>query len=638
MKTFSLSAKLFYKSNFLLISYVLFLVGIILNFIRVFQSLSSYNQTAFDFLSETVGMSIFCTAFFMFFSYEFFSKTKSSNIEECLTSVKGGRFKLLLGQIAVVALLILAVTVCSVLCNLVYPHTDIRNGDYVLHMLYSIFVYLFAVPFTGSLMGIGLSFTFKRLPGYLIMVVFLLLSSPLSGMISHLVSSSTLSKVDIAPCFDIFNIYPLNLDFASLYSFGISLLPYKLATIFFWLLAAVALVLWKLSKPVNRIMRITSLGCAVACVANFLVVFAPVSKVDMSTRVNGTLYSDKAYYRALYDGKYPKEQAAEFEVLQYDLQLTVKNKLYAEAKLKIDNPNLKTYPFTLYHNFKIKNITDQNGTFLSFKQENDRVEVYSSGQPLTTLHFTYSGYNTRFYSNTQGVFLPGYFAYYPIAGYRNVFSSDYQAYAKTLLAKDTDFTLTVNTKKQVFTNLSQSSNGTYTGKTNGLTVMSGFLDSKTVQGIEVVYHPFNTGEYNETRLQKDIDKFLKVENTDSIKKILVAPNVNQTYDSTVIFSDYVITEQVMALDTNYFYASMHSFKVKLYFYQKMYLEDREEFNRSVESEKNYPPQLDKICTLLLEKITLLGEDTVISQTNEYLFNGGDTRTIVEFLNQLDKAA
>lgn len=638
MKTFSLSSKIFYKNTVFLIIYIFFISLTNANFIRIFQGVFTYNQPAFVFLSETLMTSIFCTIFFLFLSYEFFIKTKSSHMDECIAVTPRGQIKLLLSEMFLIIILILTITVTTVIYNFIYPNTELHNSKYILHMLCSIFVYLFLVPLTGACIGACASLVFKRLSAYLFMITFVLLGSPLMSTIAYAVSEATMTKVNITPLFDLFNIFPLNLDYSPIYNFGISLLPYKLEAIFFWLFAAVCLTLFKILKPARFATKIITLCCTVLCVLNLVFFFLPSSKVDMSFRVDGTLMSDHDYYSELYKSGYPDEQKAEFQVLSYDLDITVKNQLKAEAILKIDKDDLPVYRFTLYHNYKIKKITDQNNQTLKFKHNNDHVEVYSSDKSLSEIHFTYSGYNTRFYSNIQGIFLPGYFAYYPISGFRNVYSSDKQHYSELLLSEDVDFHLTVNSNQEIFTNLEKNDNDSYSGRTNGLTIMSGFLKSTTVKGIEIIYPYFNTEEYNENQLKKDIENFIEVKKDDVVKKIFVVPNVNQKSDSVVAYSDYITTTQVMALPDQYINTKMLKFKSKIYLYQKIYLEDRESFNNFLKSEENYPPEIDKICTLYQENINLFGEEIVIEKTNQYIFNNNDTRSVADFLKQLKQSS
>lgn len=633
MKTFCESSKLFYKNKFLSIAYCLLFLAVNYWFASSLTGLMTYEQNALIFLGETLMVSIFCAVFFMFISYEFFVKAKSSGIEECLAAAGKGRIKLLLSQFALIVILIGIIAVTAVIYNLAYPKTDIHCGEYIAHMVSSIFVYLFMVPLAGALIGMSVSLLSKRLHSYLIMIAFALLSSPLGGLIAFTVVDAAGAKYDFAPVFDIFNMYPVDLDFTPNYSFGMSLLPYKIEGIMFWIFVSLAVVLFKTAKKSQLALRITALLCAAAGVINFAAFYSPSSKIDKSYRADATLFGDSFYYDELYKNGYPEEEEGNFNVLSYNLSIEAKNQLYAEAKVKPDKGDLPVYKFTLSHSYKIKDITNQDNEPLKFSREADRIEIYSE-KPLSEINFTYKGYNPRFFSNTQGIYLPGYFAYYPIPGFKNLYTSDIQGHKVNTLPYDTEFNVTVKSRKEVFTNLDSDGKGGFSGKTNGLTVMSGFLKTTVVNGIEVIYPYFNTSEYRESALQKDMDNFMKVKGDDNVKKILIAPNLNQSGDSIAIFSDYITAEQVSSLETMYEEFKIPQFKRALYIVQHFYTEDREAFDIWLQNEIEYETREEGKYNLYKEKIELLGEEKVKSETTKYLYDNSDKRTITEFLKEL----
>ncbi len=493
-------------------------------------------------------------------------------------------------------------------------------------------MYMFLVPLTGALLGMAAALSLKPLFAYSIMVLFALFSSPLGGMLAFLVSEATREAVDIFFLFDFFNIFPLDLDWTPLYAFGISLLPYKIAVILFWMLVSLAVVVLKVTKPSQRLLRGVACVCIIACLVNAVVGLWPSSRVDRSYRLDGVLFGDSMFYSSMYTGNNNEEEIpAEFRVTEYVLDVKVKEQLYVTAKIKVDTTNLAIYPFTLYHNYKVQSIRDQNGVALSFRQDIDLVEVYSNGV-LSELVFTYSGYNSRFYSNSQGVFLPGYFAYYPIAGQWHIMTSDFQSMATHVLPYETEFFLTVSSPKEIFTNLPSDGDGRFAGKSNGVTMMSGFFESTTVEGVEIIYPTFNTQEFSAENLAQDVQAFLEIEQ--NVDKILIAPNVNQHSDTIVGFSDYLLTTQLTILPQNYaLYTKVLDKKRTLYYYWDMYLNNREALDTYVEKEKGLTKD-QRTATLFKKKVEQLEEDVLRKKIEDYLFDGNDTRSFVRFLNEL----
>lgn len=632
MKTFLLSSKLFYKNIFLVLAYCLFLGFVNYNFYQAFKGVLVYDQPSFLFLSETMGLSMFCSIFFMFFSYEFFIKLRAARLEECLKATGSGRIRLFLSQFIVIVILIIVIAVTTVAYNFAYPLIDLQNSEYIMHMLKSIFIYMFIVPLVAALLGACISMAFKRLKAYLLLILFSLLSSPIAAGIAFTVTDATNYTVDIFPFFDIFNIYPSNLEWSPNYMFGLTLLPYIIELLLFWIFAFIAVIIFKMSKNHRYTIKAICAVCAVVSLASLVLFLQPSSKFDMSMRPGSGRDSDLYYF---YNQNFkPKEEVADFEVLGYDLDIDVNNQLNVSATLKVDKTELRTYKFTLYHRYKIKNVTDQDNASLNFNQDNDYVEVFSN-EPLTEIVITYSGFNSRFYSNSQGIFLPGYFPYYPIPGYKKVYSVDRQCFNKLSLSNEADFNMTIKSQKPVYTNLDLNGDGIYSGKSNGLTIMSGFFKSVVSNGIEVVYPHFDTTEFTLAKIDQDIKTFLEIKKDDrTIKKIFIIPDVNLRNDSIAVYSDHMTTKQLLWLPEMYVYTKINDEKHSLYSLQDIYLNRKDTFEEILASEANYPPEFERTYTIYREKIGLLGEEAVIQKTNFYLYDGNDTRTVIEFLNQL----
>lgn len=634
MKTFALSSKLFYRNAWLLAAYGLFFGYIQWDFYQMLISMPRFHQSALAYLSNTLAMSIFCTIFFMLFGYLLFSKSQKAHLDECLAAIKGAKSRLIISQLALVVGLILLITLSTVAYNMLYPETNVHNADYIRHMFSSVFVYMFLSPLVGALLGLCVAQLKNSLVSYLLMILFAFLSSPLVSFLSYPLYDATHRQVNIESAFDIFNLYPLALDWAPNHVFGISLLPYKLEALCFWGLLALAIVLWKSSHRSERTARGLAVLCAVAGLVNLALFFTPSSKVDMSNRISGTLFGDQHFYSRYYDGKVPKEAAADFDVLQYNLDVRVRNQLSVTATLTIDKTDLPAYTFTLYRGYTVHQVLDQDGRALSFVQDVDHITVKPSA-PVSSLRFTYSGFGERFYSNLQGVCLPGYFAYYPIAGRWNIMTQYGLEYTQNLLPHDTDFHVTVDYPHKIYTNLAADDTGGFTGKTNGLTLLSGFLTDTVIDGVEVVYPHFDTIEYSADLLRQKIEAFTKLNGSRAVKKILIVSDINQNTDAVVCYSDYITATYLSIIPDVYEVAKIPSRKQNLYQCQDAYMHDRDSFLDSVQYEKEVevtdPPIL---YTTYQQKVNELGENKVAEKVTAYLHDQNDIRTDIEFLNDL----
>ena len=90
--------------------------------------------------------------------------------------------------------------------------------------------------------------------------------------------------------------------------------------------------------------------------------------------------------------------------------------------------------------------------------------------------------------------------------------------------------------QKVFSNLQETTKNTFTGKTTGLTLLSGLVEETTYRGITVVYPYLDHTQYKEEFLSKEVDLFL-AENGPALKKLMILPNINQQNEA--IFNDYM---------------------------------------------------------------------------------------------------
>lgn len=80
----------------------------------------------------------------------------------------------------------------------------------------------------------------------------------------------------------------------------------------------------------------------------------------------------------------------------------------------------KEFDFTLYRNYKIRSLNSND--LKSYAQNGDFIHI-EFNKPIknTNIEIKYSGYHPNLYSNNQAVVLPGYFAWYPMAGEKQLY-------------------------------------------------------------------------------------------------------------------------------------------------------------------------------------------------------------------------
>ncbi|MCM1487811.1 MAG: hypothetical protein NC203_05525, partial [Firmicutes bacterium] len=335
---------------------------------------------------------------------------------------------------------------------------NLQHDEFIGHILINIFINIFGISLLGTLMGFCFSQIFnKRIISYIIFILFTFFSSHFFENIVELVYNNL--YIDLYPIYNVFNIYTPSLDWMPNFLFGYSVLSYRIALLSAWIFIFAFILSTKIyHSKVTR--NLISAICIVLCIINIIIYAQPSSKNIMNFSPNEGLASDFWYY----DEIEQKKEKANFEILSYKLDLNVTNKLNVKAEL-VMGENLDEYKFTLYHGYKVNNIHDYNGNDLKFKQEGDYLTVFNNVN-VTSIYMEYCGSSTKFYSNTQGMVLPGFFPFYPHPGQKYVYNLDEQTFDKLLLSNKADFEISVTgiNADRVFCNLAKQSDDTFKGK------------------------------------------------------------------------------------------------------------------------------------------------------------------------------
>lgn len=631
MQNLKLTAKLFVKDTFLALSFLAFFIYI--NYREIKSSVALNVNDALPYLEICLKLSIFCMVYFMFVSYEFFYKLKSSNLQECVDATDNGSKMLYGNQFIVMLGLNLIITLTFMIYNTVtYFILDINHTEYLIHIILNIFVNIFLISLVGIVLGMCVALVFKRLKAYLLLTLFALLTSSIFESIAFTVFNTT--GHNIYSVFEFFNLYSPALNWTPNSNFGFSLLPYRVELLLFWIFAFLTIVLLKLSRNNKTSMKYLAAFSAILCFMNIALYFQPSSKLMMSNNPSACLTNDVLYYF----NTEQKEEEADFEITKYDLDIEVTNLLSVKAKLTLNDGNLPDYKFTLYRGYKVLKAVDKNNMILKFHQNGDYIDIENNNSDLSEIVLTYTGYSPKFYSNSQGICLPGYFPYYPHSGYRKIFDIDGQGFEKVLLTKPTYFHVNIKANKKIYSNLEKDENSSYAGKCNGITFMSGFLDRTTASGIEVIYPYLNNFEFTPEKIDAYIKTFLQSKNdTQTIKKIFILPNLNlSNYERTVLYSDYMTVQQLITLPVQYELQFINHNKLELYQLMNYYQYDKTRFNSQLSYETTMSSEFDdqKYATVFSEKIKQLSESEVLEKTNAYINDDSDKRTIMEFLKQL----
>ena len=360
------------------------------------------------------------------------------------------------------------------------------------------------------------------------------------------------AEINLFPIFQIFDIFPHDLNFTANYAFDTSVLPHVWLSCIFWCSLSFVIAFYKLSVPKTPKIILKKLPVLILCAACFITAIIPSSKVQVEyVHPYESVDSEWSYYVS------HKKKAESvpvvneaFSVTEYDAELTIGSKLYATIKITPDNKELNEYVFTLFHEYKISKITDENNNKLKFTQDSDYVTVYTSGT-INQLCFTYSGFSGTFYSNVQGTFLPGFFPYLPFPGCKAIYNADHGGSFNVLsFGDEADISVKVNSLRQIYCNLEKTGRNTFSGKSNGLTLISGFYDEITVNDITTVRPYMDYTRESNKNITKMINMNSDNPEFNNVKTILIMPHVNLSltgHEQYIVFSDHIVSSQTYSL-------------------------------------------------------------------------------------------
>lgn len=634
MKNSLLLAKQFYRSKVILIFSLLFFIISVSSVISGIISCFQMNAEPLDYLLQTLNVSIFAYVYFLFVSNEYLYKVKQCEVEDILKSLDKGYYSYYLIVFSHLIVLALVYSVILLIINtIVYNVLNINNFDYLCHIIKNIVVNIFGVSIAAILFGGLLSFIKSRILSYVLMILMFIISSPLFELIASSIYAGI--NINIYPIHDLFNIFPPLLEWAPIHTFGYSLLAYRVELISFWLLMFLSIFIFLVffKKRKCMVLSIVCFGVSLICLVSY---FQPSSKVTMSNDPSSGALADAYYYNE-------HEQSGvisskQFNVKKYVLDLKINRNLEATATLELESNELTRYDFTLYHGYIVKSIIDESGNKLTFTQDGDYISIETEGRSLNTITICYTGSSVKCFSNSQGICLPGWFAYYPHPGHLALFNSEQQFFERTLCPKKTEFLISVDTSQKVYCNLDEINNNTFGGYSDGITLVSGFYDSYVYSDIEIIYPTLSINEFSVDKIKEYLDEYIEAGIfKDNHKKIFVLPNTNMAseYERFCEFSEHITLQQLIGLPMIYDMQKIPSFKSSLNNAYNTYKVDIDYFKFIVSTKNDLLTNKGTDVYLLLDKaLNELDENYVEQQIVIYLNNDADNRQGHVFLNDL----
>lgn len=574
-------------------------------------------------LMEESLFSVVVLAYFAFAAFEYIYDIKFTNFEEVISSEKSGKKRIYLSRISVLLSVVCVFGLFLSLVNIISVLLlEVGTVIYALHSVAVIFVNYTLISVLGVMIGVFAAYFLPRLPGYLFCVLSILLPTQ--------VFRSFFENLDIYPVYDFFNIFAPDLNTTADGNTGLNVQGYRVCRILFFIFVLMIAVFFSLYKR-QKIRRIAySSTAAVLAVVCCCVSLMPWSKLD----TDGQLRKEDYLF---YAENTPITETADFVVEKYDINLKIRNQLYAEVEMELSETAKKEYIFTLYHGFEISSVEDENGNKLDFEQNGDYFSVDNVTDKITV---KYSGWNYVYYSNEQGVFLSGSFPYYPRAGYLGLTPGENaNTYVPVFSDTYSYFNVETDSFYDVYSNLEGVNS--FSGEADCITLMGGyFITQYVVNGTRVVYPYTATLFCDEEIIEREIKKlqnhtlfasqplktvFVVNQNTKPIfaehMEMAGLIGIDQAYEVNLILDDkYMLSEMI------YLYKDVKSN------FDLFVREGRtEKQNGTLDINVN---NTDYLCMSMQEAMDKYGTSTALQMMKEYLYDNSDTRGIIEFFDDI----
>lgn len=551
---------------------------------------------------------------FLFIAYEFFSKSRRVNFYECLSATKNGRHSLFFNQLFVLEVLSLAFNaLVLVFIFTAYYLQGITDVRFILFTVKVILLYFFCADTVAILIALLLSFIKHSITAYILLICTAILFSPLMEPV--LLTIWDISGIYLYKIFDIFVFFWKDISSIVNDTYIFPANNHTIVLLLFWLTVLTGLINVFLFDNKQKIRKIICPTAAFLACVFFVTVNIPYSEISFNYDPKRNRMEDVHYYSFTqpYNLHMQYDEPADFNLTEMELNLKITSKLKATAAVKVDKTDLGDYKFTLSRFYKVKSITDKNGEKLDFERDGDYITVKNNpGNDAFT--FSYSGASYGYYNNDQGVCLPAGFTYYPVNGFHYVYNFQ-QGTTRVTMPQSTPVKMKVDYKNEFFTNLKKTGENEYSGVTDGITIVSGFLKAVEIEGCTVIY------QYLAEEITDELRAAIAADKEKYQGKTIISAPVNDNVDESYYFEfqDHITThslyEIIMPSDKA---IGLYKPLQDLYYRMASFYSEDSEFRKYYDSlieNPNAEYDKDDVNYILSQKIIEYGDEEVM----QYLF-------------------
>ena len=485
--------KLFFKS---IIECVLFILMLLSTTIGLTFFLTVPSEVYFTF-TFVVRCIVYESLVFMLLSYLFLRKAQSSLIEESIDAIAHRKNHYTLHAFVFLFVLLVIYNLYILLFLII---NTIKTGEYsmfarIMLTQYPLNVFL---PQIVMLMITTMISTIKNskmsLP--LLLIVALLFSPYMDSLVWQTQPSFPIDQI-ISYIHLPFALFYQNSKWATDSLYGLQNEPYKIASIAFWILLFI-LCMFAIHAKKQKMIKIGLTGAVT--LASFGCVYIPQNIFRLDEKWDG-IFEDRNYYDIFNKQEMTKSQEVDYTLTDYHLDIDIGFMLNVDATMQLQSDSQKDeFVLTLYHLYNIQDLHSDKD--MSYKRDGDFVYL-TFKEPINEaqLSIRYKGYHHIFFSNLQAVQLPGYFAWYPMAGKKEiVFKNPNFPYQVSGMnpynrVEKTEFHVNINAPYDIVTNLNKSGEQ-YVGESDSLTIIGGNIARYDENDYNLInYFPYDHSPY-----------------------------------------------------------------------------------------------------------------------------------------------
>lgn len=448
--------------------------------------------SGFMLLYVIARYNFYLCVFLFIISYYFFSTAIHSHCEVVIDSCMNKR-NVWRNSAAIIVGFICAIYNISLIIILLIAALKNDGSHYFVGYFWKDYAYNVLIP---QVICIGMSYVFSIVIKYssilasMMSLLFILMISPMAELLVWMQKPKGIPYDCIVNIVRLpFEILYQNSDWSPDAQSGLQTEHRRLLIQLIWitLILIVALVHTMNSYLKNVIAIILSM-CFIFSVIS---IYQPCSTYRLKESWNG-IYEDYNYYSKYSSTQEVETETSDWKASEYILNIDINKLLKVNGTFKVKVKEAKdtkdTFSFTLYHGYNINELVI-NGEKADYTRQEDLI-ICNLEKSVSELdvYIEYAGYSNKYYSNSEGVMLPGYFAWYPMPGQKSVYTWYHNDYAGGYgynvynRVEPSDFNLNINCDSQIICNLDTTisedkDNQKFSGTSDSITLIGGNVES-----------------------------------------------------------------------------------------------------------------------------------------------------------------